>query len=115
MAGRKAHSKLQRVRLFDRHGGKCHMCDQRIHAERGELWDISHPIPLEIGGKDDETNWAPAHRSCHKKHTAEVDAPLIAKTHRQRAKHLGIRPKSKFAGSRESRWRKKINGEVVAR
>jgi len=48
----------------------------------GQEWDVSHEIPLEAGGKDDESNWLVAHRKCHRTHTAKVDMPLIAKVKR---------------------------------
>lgn len=111
---RRSLSRLQRVRLFDAAEGKCHFCGVKIHAERGEAFDISHVIPLEAGGADEPHNMRPAHRSCHRDHTARVDAPLIAKVHRQRAKHLGIGRKSSrpMDGTRASGLRKRMNGDV---
>ena len=50
----------------------------------------------------------------HKKKTAE-DRRIKAKDDRIRRRHLGIRPKSRFAGSKDSPLKKKINGQVVAR
>lgn len=90
---RKHLSARTRAEIFARHGGRCHLCNGDIQA--GEGWDVSHEIPLAIGGADDETNWLPAHRKCHRTHTAEVDAPLIAKTRRQHLKHIGAWPKSR--------------------
>ena len=40
---------------------------------------------------------------------------IKAKVSRVRKKHLGIRKPSTFACSRNSKWKRKINGEVVAR
>jgi len=81
------HSNKKRAELFAAKGGVCHLCSGRIMA--GEAWDISHPIPLAIGGADDETNWDIAHRKCHRTHTAKVDQPKISKTERMRMKHVG--------------------------
>ena len=69
-----------RVDIFSRHNGICHICRMKVDA--GQDWDVSHEIPLEMGGKDDETNWLVAHRKCHRVHTATVDMPRIAKTKR---------------------------------
>lgn len=80
-------SSTYRGDLFLRMRGICHLCGGKIAA--GEAWDVSHPIPLAIGGSDDETNHDIAHRKCHREHTATVDIPLIAKTERIRLKHEG--------------------------
>lgn len=81
-------STRERTRLFLLHGGKCHLCEGKIDGSR-EAWDISHDIPLAAGGADDDANRKPAHRKCHRDHTARVDAPLIAKVKRQTAMHTG--------------------------
>jgi len=88
---RKRVSTRARVALFERKSGFCHMCGGKVLA--GEAWDLSHVIPLEIGGADDETNWDVAHRKCHQVHTAKVDMPVIAKTKRQHAGHIGAKLK----------------------
>ena len=78
------------------------MC--KIPIQIGTPWDVSHPIPLAAGGKDDESNWFPAHRSCHKYHTHNVDTPLIAKVRRQWAKHVSgkAEPRMRSAGFRKA-------------
>lgn len=76
-----------RAELFAAKGGVCHLCGGKIAA--GEAWDQSHPIPLALGGADDESNWAVAHRKCHRLHTAKKDQPTIAKVERQRLKNIG--------------------------
>jgi 5-methylcytosine-specific restriction endonuclease McrA len=104
-----------RADIFLRHGGVCHMCSLKVHP--GEEWDVSHEIPLEAGGKDDDTNWYVAHRKCHRLHTAAVDAPLIAKTKRMHQRHIGAAPKSKtpLPGGRNSKWKRRMDGTVVLR
>ena len=84
---RRSLSSTYRGKLFLAKHSTCHLCGGRIAA--GDAWDVSHPIPLAIGGSDDETNHDIAHRKCHREHTASVDAPLIAKTERMRLKHEG--------------------------
>ena len=114
---RKSLTRLQRVRIFDRAGGKCCICGLKIHAERGEKWEPHHVRPLWLGGKDEFWNMAPAHaKPCHSDVSAADNTPR-AKTDRQRANHLGIpKPsKAKFPAGRSSRQRKKISGEVVER
>lgn len=82
-------STRDRVKVFNAAGGVCHLCGMKIDA--GQEWDVSHAIPLAIGGQDDFSNMLPAHRRCHRQHTAQNDAPRIAKTKRQYAMHIGAK------------------------
>lgn len=88
MTKRKPLSRLARVRIFDSHKGVCCICDRPIRS--GEHWIVEHEKPLWLGGADDETNMAPAHEHCGIEKT-KGEAPVKAKTDRQRANHLGIR------------------------
>jgi 5-methylcytosine-specific restriction protein A len=112
---RQCLSTKARVELFKRHSGRCHICSLRIDA--GQEWEVSHPIPLELGGPDDDTNRAPAHKRCHRQHTATVDVPAISKAKRREAAHLGARAPSRtpLPGSRRSALKRKMNGQVVLR
>lgn len=106
----------QRIRIWDTANGRCHLCGMRIHAERGERWEVEHKTPIWAGGADDPSNMAPAHIDCHKRKSGGENTDR-SKADRQRANHLGI-PKSRtkpLPGGRDSAIRKKINGEVVAR
>lgn len=66
------------------------MCGGKIDATR-EAWEVSHEIPLELGGADDDANRLPAHKKCHRDHTSNVDAPNIAKAKRRELKNMGIK------------------------
>jgi hypothetical protein len=87
---RRRVSTKERLALFQREGGKCHLCGGIVQA--GEAWDLSHEIPLALGGPDDATNWRVAHRKCHRVETAEKDIPNIARAKRRQAAHLGAKP-----------------------
>lgn len=103
MTKRRQISTRDRVAIFSRHDGRCHMCGLPIQP--GEAWEVSHEIPLELGGADDDTNRKPAHKKCHREHTAKVDQPMIAKAKRQEARHIGAKvsssPPLKSAGFRK--------------
>jgi hypothetical protein len=51
---------------------------------------------------------------CHAKKT-KADVAEKAIVARKRQKHLGIRKPSRFPGSRDSGWKKKMDGSVVRR
>ena len=114
MTPRKPISTAKRVDLFKRKHGVCHLCSGKVQA--GEAWDVSHVIPLELGGADDDSNWDVAHRKCHRSHTANVDQPAIAKAKRREARHLGaFRPKQPMPCGRGSPFKKTMDGQVIRR
>ena len=102
-----------RLRIFEAHGGICHLTGRKIRP--GDDWDCDHIIALCNGGEHRETNLAPAIREDHRAKTAE-DVAQRAKDDRVRKKHLGIwKPKTVVPGSKASRWKKKADGTVVPR
>lgn len=101
-----------RLRIFERMGGKCHLSGIKIQP--GDAWDIDHIVALINGGAHRESNLAPALRSEHRKKTA-ADVKQKAKNDRVRKRHLGIKKPSRFPGSRNSRFKKKMDGTVVLR
>lgn len=111
---RRRLSKLQKVRIFDRAHGICHVCKLRIHV--GQAWEAEHVIALADGGTDDESNMAPAHKKpCHRAKTGR-EATDRSKVVRMRANHLGIAGEgAKLPCGRESRQRKTMRGEVIPR
>lgn len=115
MTKRRSISTKARVGIFQRHGGVCDICHGKIAV--GELWEVSHRIPLELGGADDESNWFPAHKTCHRKLTAETDIPQIAKAKRLEAKHIGAFRKSGrgFQTNKNAAFKQRMDGSVVRR
>lgn len=85
-------SRTKRLKVFEAAGGICHICELRIQA--GQKWDVEHVRALCLGGKDDESNWKPAHVDCHKPKT-KADIARKSKADRQRMRHLGIKKKGR--------------------
>lgn len=111
---RKSLTRNKRAELFLEHSGICYLCERPINAARGEAWEVEHVEAREISGRDDWANLRPVHIVCHKPKTA-ADKKVIAKSNRVRNRNLGIRKPSSFACSRNSIWKKKIDGSVVRR
>jgi len=113
---RKKISQKERMEIFLREHGICHLCGLQIRP--GEEWDISHPeTGLWAGGSDDRAILKPAHREkCHRVHTRDETTQRAYET-RVRAKFLGARQSASppIPGSRRSKFKRKFNGIVIRR
>lgn len=103
-----------RLRVFERHGGICHLSGRKIRA--GEAWDCDHVIALCNGGTHSESNLAPALRDKHREKTAQ-DVKERAKVDRIRKRAIGLaKPKGRpMPGSKASGLRKRMDGTVERR
>ena len=101
-----------RLRVFERHSGICHISGRVIRA--GEPWDCDHVKALVNGGEHRESNLAPALKAKHKEKTAK-DVAEKSMLYRKRSSHLGIKKPSRFSCSRQSRFKKRLDGSVVLR
>lgn len=111
---RRSMSTRRRLAIFQAADAICHLCGEKIDGTR-ERWEVEHPIPIAMGGSDDDADLRPAHVSCHARKT-KADATAIAKAKRIAAKHGGAyRPRSTFATARSGGWRKPIHGNAVRR
>lgn len=113
---RRPISAKERLEIFDRAQGLCHLCEEKIDVVR-DAWDIEHRVSLAMGG--DETrgsdNLQPAHRDCHRIKSSS-DSWALAKAKRREARHKGAAvSRSPLPGGRASKWRKKLDGTVTPR
>ena len=93
-----------RLRVFDTHGGICHITNRNITP--ADDWDCDHVTALCNGGENRESNLAPAIRAAHREKTAE-DVAIKARDRRIRQKHLGIKTVKRKIGG------KRFNGEPI--
>lgn len=98
-----------KLRVHAKAEGRCAKCT--LEANPGQY---DHAISLILGGKNAESNLQLLCIPCHKEKT-KLDVKLKAKVARVRMRHVGIRKPSKFACSRDSKFKKKIDGSVVLR
>jgi 5-methylcytosine-specific restriction protein A len=77
-----------RLRIFDTHWGICHISKRRIQP--GEAWDVDHVIAICNGGKNVESNLAPALKEFHKAKTA-ADVAEKSRVARKRMASIGIK------------------------
>lgn len=93
MTKRRHISTTERLAILERENRICHLCGQPIKPT--DAWDVSHEVPLELGGADEGTNLKAAHRPCHRQHTATIDAERISRAQRQEARHVGAKAPAK--------------------
>lgn len=102
-----------RVRQFERDGGRC-QCGCGILIRPGDVWETDHKISISNGGPNRESNLRTLLKKHHKAKTREDQAEK-SMVYRKRAKHIGIRKRSRFPASRDSKWKKRVGGSVVLR
>ena len=101
-----------KVRIFERYNGRCCICTRKIGGNLRSAYD--HVVALSGGGSNSENNIQLLCSECHKQKTRS-DVAVKSKIARVRKRHLGIKKKSRFPGSKDSGWRKKMDGTVVRR
>lgn len=113
VTARKKLSAKQKLKMFLDAGGICCVCGHKIDGVR-EAWD-EHVDPLSRTGTNAPSNRKPAHERCARIKTAK-EATERAKIQRVAEHHLGAKKSRRpMPGSKLSRWKKKMNGEVVER
>ena len=85
-------TRKQRAEIWLRANGHCEGCSAKLKAGEAEF---DHVIPFALTRETTVENGQLLCRVCHKGKTHGEDRPRISKAERQRAKFLGIWPKSK--------------------
>lgn len=89
---------------------------QRCYVPLASGVEFDHRLPAELGGDNSLENCVSACRSCHRFKTAG-DVRRIRKADRQRDKNSGaFKPSANpIPGSRNTKWKRKLNGQTVER
>ena len=104
----------RRLHVWEKTGGTCVLCDGKIDGVR-ERWIVEHIRALELGGKDDLSNMAPAHEACALAKTQE-DHSHAARAKRQKIRHIGAdEPKRPLPFGKASPWKRTLSGKIVSR
>ena len=98
-----------KVAAYERSKGACEACGGKLHPGRIHY---DHVIPDALGGSPTIENCAVLCTACHGAKTTRQDVPSIARAKRLQAKHIGAKGPSRWP---KSKWKKKVNGEVVLR
>lgn len=100
-----------RIRVFDRADGRCYICGRKICA--GEYWEADHITALVNGGSNSESNLGAACSNCCYSKTARdiAEKSKVADTR----KSFLLPKQGKMPGSRGTRWKKLMNGQVIER
>jgi 5-methylcytosine-specific restriction endonuclease McrA len=110
---RKPLTSKQRLKLFLERNGICCICGHKI--ETLKPWIDEHIIPLWLGGSNDLSNRGVAHERCARVKTAK-EATERASIRKKAERHFGAHTsKHPMPCGRKSKWKKKMNGEVVPR
>lgn len=102
-----------KVRVFDKyHGVCCCGCARKILA--GKRWQADHIVAIINGGQNRESNLWPLLVEHHKSKTKQ-DVAEKSEVYNKRKSHLGLKKKSRFACSKDSKWKRKMDGTIVRR
>jgi 5-methylcytosine-specific restriction enzyme A len=103
-----------KLRIFERDRGRCQNCTRQVGPGR-EPFEIDHKVAIANGGEHREANIQLLCSHCHREKT-KADVALKSANYKKRLKNVGIKTKRHvIPGSRDSKFRKKIDGTVEFR
>jgi 5-methylcytosine-specific restriction protein A len=104
---RREFSNYVKAQAAIRANGKCEQCTARL-LTGGYHYD--HITADALGGEPTIDNCQVLCKACHGLKTTKADVPNIARAKRRERKHQGIKPKSRFPGSKDSNIKMKVGG-----
>ena len=102
----------RKLAIWEREHGKCMVCGTKLMPGK---FIFEHVRPLGLGGEDSDENIRLTCKGCASEKT-KADMAAINKAKRQKAVSLGLKKsKTPLPGGKGSKWKKKLNGQVVRR
>ncbi len=102
-----------------RAGGQCERYDAGERCKATTKLHYDHVIPDALGGSNTVDNCACLCEDHHREKTSRSDVPRISKMKRQARHHSTGRSRTRkgppIPGSKDSKWKRKINGKTVRR
>ena len=109
---RSEFTKAIKLAEWEAAGGHCRKCNAKLYTGK---FEFHHDKECTFDGSGrDSSNCVVLCRNCHSEIT-KARAPVIAKSNRQRVKHLGLQKRSSFQTNRSGLYRKKLSGKVERR
>jgi 5-methylcytosine-specific restriction protein A len=102
-----------KVAIYLAADGRCAKCTRFIDGAK-VVGQYDHAIPLILGGGHRQSNLQLLCVECHSQKT-KLDVKLKSKVAKVQKRHLGIKKPSRFACSRNSKFKKRVDGTVVVR
>ena len=113
MTCRRNFTRTTKLAAWKRSDGRCGWCGRKIFPGDGPEYD--HIIADEHGGDNSLTNCQVLCINCHKPKT-RADMKVTVRGRKARARHAGAdKPSRPMPGSRDSKWKKRVDGTVVER
>jgi len=105
-------SQRRKLGIWEREKGRCMECGTKL-VTGGFIFE--HVRALELGGTDTDDNIRLTCKGCATEKTKK-DHQMAGKAKRQKASHLGLRiSKTPLPAGKNSKWKKKLNGQLVLR
>ncbi len=103
---RSEFTKPTKLQAWERCGGYCE-CGCGLKIIGGVEYD-HYPIPAALGGSNELSNCRVLAKKCHRRITAEIDIPELAKSTRIYEKRVGVRKSKRPFPKRVDPWGKGI-------
>ena len=102
----------RKLAIWEREHGKCMICGSKLQVG-GFIFE--HVRALELGGTDTDENIRLTCKGCATQTTKE-DHKAAGKAKRMKTASLGLKiSRTPLPAGRQSKWKKKLNGQVVLR
>jgi len=105
-------SQRRKLAIWEREHGKCMICSVKLRTGH---FIFEHVRALELGGSDTDENIRLTCKACATEKT-KGDHSRAAKAKRAKSSTLGLKEsKTPLPYGKNSKWKKKLNGTIVAR